>query len=145
LGADETESEVVRSEDGLALKVFDRSAPPPSGEPSVTIHRRGVIAMNRAAAEALGSPDAIELMYDESERVVGIRPAGPGSRRGFKLGRAGKSSTREAVGKSFLNHHGIPHDTAKRYEVKKSGDLLLIDLKQGGIEVRPRGGRRRED
>lgn len=40
----------------------------------VTLNSRGVILLNRRAYECIGSPGAVELMYDEGEKVIGLRP-----------------------------------------------------------------------
>ncbi len=39
----------------------------------VTIGPRGVIYMNEAAWEALGEPDAVEMMFDTARQVIGIQ------------------------------------------------------------------------
>mgnify|MGYP001198626960 CR=1 FL=1 len=42
-----------------------------------SINRAGVIALNRKAWEELGEPDAAILLYDEYNRVIGLKPAHP--------------------------------------------------------------------
>jgi hypothetical protein len=40
----------------------------------VTLNSRGVILLNKAAYECMGSPGAVELMFDEEEGVIGLKP-----------------------------------------------------------------------
>lgn len=42
-----------------------------------SINAAGVIALNRKAWEELGEPDAAILLYDEYNRVIGLKPAHP--------------------------------------------------------------------
>lgn len=107
-------------------------------DPEVTIQRRGTMTMNRAAAAALGHPEAIQLMYAEEERIIGLRAAEPGAPRTFKLTPQGAGPAYYATsGKSFMNRYGIPHEIATRYKARMSGDgeILLVDLKQDGVQV----------
>ena len=40
----------------------------------VTLNSRGVILLNKAAYECMGSPGAVELLFDEDEGVIGLKP-----------------------------------------------------------------------
>lgn len=130
-------SEMVQSSEGITFEVFDRGALPVSDvDPEVTIQRRGTMTMNRAAAAALGHPRAIQLMYAEQEHIIGLRAAELGSPRTFRLSPQGKGPTYYSTsGKSFMNRYGIPHEIATRYKARMSGDMLLVDLKEGGVQV----------
>ena len=43
-------------------------------DPQITVLQRGTLSLNRSAYLALGSPKAVELLYDSGDRVVGLRP-----------------------------------------------------------------------
>lgn len=43
----------------------------------VTLSPHGVIYMNSKAWDALGSPEAVELMFDPGRRVIGLKPIHP--------------------------------------------------------------------
>lgn len=53
---------------------FSRGLLQLKAEPQVTILRRGTISLNKSAYSALGSPVAVELLYDSGELIVGLRP-----------------------------------------------------------------------
>lgn len=129
--------ETVHSNEGITLVVFDRGNSPVSVvDPEVTIQRSGAMTINRASAAALGYPEAIELMYAEQERIIGLRAAEAGAPRSFKLNPQGKGPTYYATsGKSFMNRYEIPHEIATRYKARMSGEILLVDLKEGGVQV----------
>ncbi len=130
-------SEMVQSSEGVTFEVFDRGAFPVSEvDPEVTIQRRGTMTMNRASAAALGHPEAIQLMYAEAERIIGLRAAELGSPRTFRLSPQGKGPAYYSTsGKSFMKRYGIAHEIATRYKARMSGDILLVDLKEGGTQV----------
>jgi hypothetical protein len=44
-------------------------------------------------------------------------------------------ATHVVSGKAFLPYYGIPRDSARRWIATMQDDMLVIDLKQPGIEV----------
>lgn len=69
------------------FETFNRDLPQLKADPQVTILRRGILSLNKAAHSALGSPDAVELLYDSCERVVGLRPVDPRAVNGYVVRR----------------------------------------------------------
>lgn len=53
--------------------------------PRVTLGPRGDIYLNSKAWEALGSPEAVELLYDHGRRVVGLKPIDPWEQYSFPV------------------------------------------------------------
>lgn len=53
---------------------FSRSLLQLKAEPQITILRRGTISLNRSAYAAIGSPVAVELLYDTCDLIIGLRP-----------------------------------------------------------------------
>lgn len=47
----------------------------------VTLNRTGSIVMSRVTHERLGSPEAFLLMFDQFNRLLGLKPAGMGERK----------------------------------------------------------------
>ncbi len=132
------ETDVVRSKAGVVLRVFDRSAPPPAStvDPELTIQALGRVTFNRAAMSALGFPAAVEFLFsEEEERIIGVRAADPDSSRSFRVRAQGKGSSYQTSGESFIKGCGIPHERATRYKAELDGDMLLADLKEGGVDV----------
>jgi hypothetical protein len=83
----------------------------PIGGPFVSIQKRGDFSISRLALEMIGSPAAVELLYDKAECLIAFRPAPPESRNAYRV-RFNKSkveynSAAHVSGKSFLKYHGI--------------------------------------
>ncbi len=59
------------------FQTFSRNLLQLKAEPQITVLRRGILSLNTSAHAALGSPEAVELLYDPCERMVGLRPVDP--------------------------------------------------------------------
>jgi hypothetical protein len=53
---------------------FDRSLVVRAKTPTVRIRARGTLSLNVAAFLSLGSPQAVELLFDQVARIIGLRP-----------------------------------------------------------------------
>ena len=107
--------------------------PAPAGDPTVTITARHQVALNRAAVEAIHSPDAVELLYDRTARIVGIRAAtDPEGATAHALRAAGASDGRRFSAKQFLTHFGVTVDQSLRWPAYMADGILCIDLSQPG-------------
>lgn len=115
------------------FEVFTRRATPLSKGPFVTIQRKGILSLNLDAFEALGKPEAVELVYDRSERVMGFRPVSPDVPHAYRPRKQGASSSFLVAGQAFTRYYGIVTDTARRYPATMIDDVLAIDLKAEGI------------
>jgi hypothetical protein len=138
-------SETIRSKEGIDFEVFEPRRVFRKKEPRVSITRNGIFSINVSGIEEINNPTAVELLYSASERIIGIRPVDPSSPRAMKLARQGGGNTYNISGRSFLNYYDIPYETAKRYPARVSGNMLLVDLKEGGVEVSPSRMKSREE
>lgn len=109
---------------------FDRRAAPVSATPMVTLQRKGLFSLNRAAFEALGEAQTVTLLYNRERRIIGIRPTEPSSPRAYPVRRVGQGHTYIIAGTAFTSYYQIPTDTARRYVAAMLGDMLTIDLTQ---------------
>jgi len=48
----------------MAFEVFDKRQAPLGKAPAVTIQRRGLMSLNRAAYNMINEPSTVELLYD---------------------------------------------------------------------------------
>ena len=112
----------------------------------VTIRSNGQIFLNRAVLEKLGPPDAVALMYDPRNSVIGIKATQPGQKHAFRLRRSysGRSRGRQIAAVPFLRHHKIlPTEAIAFLEPKVNRDgILLLDLNETYI-VAPRSPKKR--
>lgn len=117
----------------MPFETFKRQRLKTSTSPEVTIQRKGVFSLNRAAYEALGGPDAVELLYDREERLIGIRKVTPDTPHSYTVRPLNRGSTYLFSGTAFTNWYGIPTPVSKRWPGALQEDMLVVDLKQPGI------------
>lgn len=109
------------------FEVFHRPRTSADTTPAVTISPAGMI-LNKAAAELLGRPDRVELLYDRGRRAVGVRPAVADDRlTSFKATPTTSGGFRVAH-RSFVNHYGIQTAPARRWTARLDDGVLCVDL-----------------
>lgn len=76
----------------------------------VTLSPKKNIMLNEAAFEALGSPAAIEFMFDENNKRIGLKPIDPRKENAFPV--KPKKGTRQRMihAAAFCVHLGINVD-----------------------------------
>lgn len=116
-------------------QTFDRRATAGVGEALVTVQRRGSFSFNAAARAAIGDPEAVELLYDPEDRVIGFRPADPALPHAYALRKQGSSNSWIIAGQAFTKRFGIPTDTALRYSAETEDGVLAVDLKTTGTDA----------
>jgi hypothetical protein len=118
----------------MAFETFKRQRAQPSTEPTVTIQRKGVISLNVASFEALGEPEAVELLFDPDERRIGMRKIDPSVPHAYTVRSLGHT-TWLVSGTAFTNYYAIETPVARRWSATMQDDILTIDLKTEGVEV----------
>ena len=120
----------------MPFEVFNRQRPPLHREPYVTIQRRGTMSLNAAAHEALGSPEAVELLFDRQERLMGMRKISPKAEHAYAVRPSGKKASSFLVaGMAFSQYYDIPRDVARRWPAELRDGVLIVDLKSPATEV----------
>ena len=120
----------------MGFEVYDKRAAVASKHPYVTIQRAGPFSFNQAAYELMGSPKAVELLYDRDTERVAFRPTAPDRPRAFPVRAQGKNAvTHMVAGQSFTKYYGIDTSVARRYAPTMEDDLLVVDLRGDSVEV----------
>lgn len=113
-------------------RTLDRRARPTPGRPTVGIQaNKGNLSLNREAFEALGSPEAVEILYDPEEQLIGLKPTQPNARN-YALHKQGVSNTWLVPGKALAQAMELDTSIARRYDVTIEDGVLVIDLKHDG-------------
>ena len=133
----------------LDFERFDQRHIAIAGSPFVTIQRGGrVMTINRVAYEMLGSPAAVELLYSQKNRAIGLREVSKKEPFAFPLrpqGRKGVQPSNYLVAvQAFTKHYGLDTSVAMRYPVEMQEDILTISLDRGMVATGPRA-KNRED
>lgn len=126
----------------MAFETFKRQRAPVSREPTVTIQKRGMLSMNAPAYAELESPEAVELMFDREERLIGLRKVDPSTEHAYVVRPLGKGGNNWLIsGRAFTGYYDIPVGVARRWPARMDDDVLVVDLKEPGTEVTGTRGR----
>ena len=110
------------------FEVFEKYHSRSVKELYVTIQRRGTLSLNRAAFRAIGSPEYAELLFNRSQRLIGIRPAKTPSGRTVPVRKQGQSESYLIAGLTFTKEYDIDSSVARRFVATMQGNMLIIDL-----------------
>jgi hypothetical protein len=120
-----------------SFETFTRRLVPLAREPMVTIHKRGTISLNKSAHAELGSPAAVELLFDRDEMIVGLRCVDPSVDHAYPVrsasGRDNGPYIISAI--AFTKFHAIKPEVSLRWPSHMDGDVLCVPIKAEGIRV----------
>src|SRR5579859_2525050 len=121
----------------MPFETFRRQRVAPSQEPTVSIQRRGIMSLNLAGFTALGSPEAVELLYDRDRSLVGVRAVDPSAPSAYTIRSSGSGSRNNFVfsGTAFTQYYGIPTEVTTRRTARLEDDTLIIDLNDPGEKI----------
>jgi hypothetical protein len=117
-------------------ETFTKRLVPLGKRPFVTIQKRGIISMNKAAFIALGAPDTVELLFDTDERLMGLRAVEYLAEHAYPVRGVGDEPTSYLVaGTAFTKHYGIDTTRSRRWPAELMDNILSVDLKTDGTVV----------
>lgn len=111
-------------------EVYSRQGRNASSEPLVSIQRTGSLALNKAAYDAIGKPEAVQLLFDRQEQLIGLRPAARGDENAYVVRRQERSSTHLVAARTFTNYYDIDTSATRRYQTEMYDDVLGVHLQQ---------------
>jgi hypothetical protein len=96
----------------------------------VTLNARKVLLFNRAAYEALGSPAAVEMRFDESTRAIGLLPRDPRHANAFPIKRRMSKPNSKY---NYLLIHAAPF--CGHFEIAPQRTMLFtnVDMDDDGV------------
>jgi hypothetical protein len=101
----------------------------------VTINSRGSFALSKAAYRQLGHPQAVQLLYDPTEQIIGFRAAATISSDAYAIRHHNGGRRLDVSGRAFTKYYGIDTTVARRRPAVMEGDVLCVDLKHEGTVV----------
>lgn len=127
------------------FETFTRRMIPLVKQPAVTIQRRGNMSVNRASYVAMGEPEAVELLYDPTERIVGLRGVSKEEEHAYPIRPQGgnQDGTYLVAGTAFTKYYGIDTSVSTRRPAVMQDGVLCIDLKEEGTVVTSNRGQHR--
>jgi hypothetical protein len=140
------------------FEVFDKAQTPFSGEPHLTIQKRGTITLNAASYALLDAPAAVELLFDPDEQLLGLRSQDRRLPHVSFVRKANRSPGGPWVvsAMAFVHHYGIDTSVARQRVAFLDEDVLCVRTDDPGSVVsrdrttppdttRPRPGPGRRD
>lgn len=89
-------------------EVFEAGPTPPVRERMhVTLNYKNVILLNGNVHEQMGSPEAVQLLFDKVNSVIGLNPVSANTPSAFRLKQKGGGTHRLIVASPFCRHYGI--------------------------------------
>lgn len=121
----------------MPFEVFDKRMTPLAKAPSVTIQKRGVISLNKAAHDLLNNVETVELLYDRDRQVMALRAADDSSPHAYAVRNGSKRGPGQAIvsATAFTQHYGIDTNATRRWKPFVEGGMLCVDLTQDGTVI----------
>ena len=119
------------------FEVFHREQLRPVETPTVTIRVNGGLSLNGAAYEAIGKSTWVQLLFDRTEKLIGIREAADA-----EADSAWKALPVRSIGggasiscRSFVTFCGLNGVTGRRFPAELREGLLCVDVSLPGTTV----------
>jgi len=122
----------------MGFKVYEKGSAPVHTVPSATVQKRGLISINRAAHALIGEAEAVELLWDEERRIIGLRPTEMTNVNAYpvrpQVTNSGKGPLLIA-GSLFTKFIGLDTTEARRWTPQIEDGVLCIDTSTPGGRV----------
>jgi len=119
----------------MPFEVFDKRMTPLAKAPSVTIQKRGVISLNKAAHDLVDNAETMELLYDR--HVMALRATDDSSPHAYAVRNGSKRGPGQAIvsATAFTAHYGIDTTATRRWKPFVEDDMLCLDLTAEGTVI----------
>lgn len=120
----------------MGFEVFDKRLAPLAKAPSITIQKRGIFSINKAAHKLIGEPESVELLYDKNEKIIGMRASTEPHAYTIRPQSARETGQVILSATAFTQYFDIDTTESRRYKPYADGDILCIDLRSDSVVVR---------
>lgn len=121
----------------MPFEVFDKRMTPLAKAPSVTIQKRGVISLNKAAHDLVDNTETVELLYDRDRHVMALRATDDSSPHAYAVRNGSKRGPGQAMvsATAFTAHYGIDTTATRRWKPFVEDGMLCVDLTEEGTVI----------
>ena len=121
----------------MPFEVFDKRMTPLAKAPSVTVQKRGVISLNKAAHDLVDNAETVELLYDRDRQVMALRAADDSSPHAYAVRNGSKRGPGQAIvsATAFTQHYGIDTTATRRWKPFMEEGMLCVDLSEEGTVI----------
>lgn len=120
----------------MGFEVFDKRMAPLAKAPSVTIQKRGIFSINRAAHNLIGAPETVEMLFDRENQIIALRPSK--ELHAYPIRPQSSRDTGQMIlsAAAFAQYYEIDTSISRRYKPYEQDGMLCIDLTGPSAEVR---------
>lgn len=119
----------------MGFEVFDKRNAPLAKAPSVTIQKKGIFSINRAAHNLVGAPDTVELLFDRDAEVIAMKPSDEA--HAYAIRPQTTSDTGQVIlsATAFTQFFDIDTSVSRRYKPFEQDGMLCIDLRGPHVDI----------
>lgn len=119
----------------MAFEVFDKRLAPLAKAPSITIQKRGIFSLNKAAHKLIGEPQTVELLFDKEKQIIALRPSNDA--HAYTIRPQSSRDTGQVVmsATAFTQYYDIDTTISRRFKPFEQDGMLCIDLRGPSVEV----------
>jgi hypothetical protein len=103
-----------------------------------TLNSKGIIVLNRAADERMGSPAAYNLLYDAPNNAIGLKPTALSMRDAYPTCKSGRHGGRKVNAYRLLTECSLVVNETLEFpdaEIDEDG-ILILNLRTAKISKR---------
>ncbi|MFX1757506.1 hypothetical protein [Rhodococcus sp. As11] len=120
----------------MGFEVFDKRMAPLAKAPSVTIQKRGIFSINKAAHKLIGEPASVELLFDKEKKIIALRESDQPHAYAIRPQSARKDTGQVIMSATaFTQFYDIDTTISRRYKPYEQDGMLCIDLNGPSVEV----------
>lgn len=114
------------------FEVFDKRVTLLAKDPSVTIQKRGVMSLTKAAHDLVDNVERVELLYDRDRQVMALRADGDFSPHTYAVRAGSRRSPGQAIvsATAVTAHYGIDTRATRRWVPLLEDGMLCVELTQ---------------
>lgn len=120
----------------MPFEVFDKRMAPLAKAPSVTIQKRGIFSINKAAHKLIGEPETVELLFDKDANIIALRASNELHAYTIRPQSARETGQVILSATAFTQYYDVDTSVSRRYKPYVEDGMLCIDLNGPSVEVR---------
>lgn len=119
----------------MGFEVFDKRNAPLAKAPSVTIQKKGIFSINRAAHNLIGAPETVELLFDREAEVIAMKPSDEAHAYAIRPQTASDTGQVILSASAFTQFFDIDTTVSRRYKPYEQNGMLCIDVRGPRVEI----------
>ncbi|MBD3943947.1 hypothetical protein IF188_19835 [Microbacterium sp. NEAU-LLC] len=119
----------------MGFEVFDKRNAPLAKAPSVTIQKKGIFSINRAAHNLIGAPETVELLFDRDEQIIAMKPSDEPHAYAIRAQTASDTGQMILSASAFTQFFDIDTTVSRRYKPYEQDGMLCINLQGPRVEI----------